>query len=155
MTSIIIRQARQSDLETLLEFEQGIIAYERPFDTTLKEERISYYDISAMIDVDDIEVLVAEDNGILVASGYAKTVQSKPYQKFEQHAYLGFMFVDPDYRGQGVNNRIVEGLTNWAKSKGLYEIRLEVYSENVAALRAYEKAGFDKNLVEMRMSLDN
>lgn len=45
MNLIYIRKAQLSDLATLLEFEQGIITAERPYDPTLKEEKIHYYDI--------------------------------------------------------------------------------------------------------------
>ena len=36
-----IRHATLDDLETLLSFEQGIIAAERPFDETLRSDRKS------------------------------------------------------------------------------------------------------------------
>lgn len=153
MANIEIRQATVADLETLLQFEQGIISFERPFDSALKTEHINYYDIEAMINDEKCQVLVATDGTKLVASGYAKIVQSKPYVVSDQHAYLGFMFVLPDYRGQGINKLINDALFSWARSKNIDEIRLEVYAENSAAIRAYEKAGFTKNLLEMRLSL--
>ncbi|TQV85541.1 GNAT family N-acetyltransferase [Aliikangiella coralliicola] len=155
MSDIIIRKATQTDLPTLLSFEQGIIEYERPFDPTLKREKISYYDIEKMIDDNQVEVLVAEYQNELIGSGYAKIVQSKPYLTHSQHCYLGFMYVSPNHRGRGVNQLIVNGLKEWALSRGINEIRLEVYGENAGAIKAYEKAGFKRNLVEMRISLDN
>ncbi|WP_240183051.1 GNAT family N-acetyltransferase [Pedobacter jeongneungensis] len=48
---------------------------------------------------------------------------------------------------------ILKALINWAKTKGLSEIRLEVYDENIAAKKAYLKAGFKPNLLEMRMEV--
>jgi ribosomal protein S18 acetylase RimI-like enzyme len=45
-------------------------------------------------------------------------------------------------------------LTGWAKAKGILEIRLDVYSDNDSAIRAYEKAGFSKLLTEMRVDLN-
>jgi hypothetical protein len=48
MSKINIRQARL-DLNILLEFEQGIITAERPYDPTLQEGKINYYDIEKMI----------------------------------------------------------------------------------------------------------
>ena len=147
---LIIRPATQEDLKALLTFEQGIIEYERPFDETLRSTPISYYDIAAMIDDPDIEVVVAEEEEQLIGSGYAKLVDSKPYLTHSKHAYLGFMFVSENARGKGVNQKIVAQLEAWAKSRGVNEVRLDVYAENSAALRAYEKAGFKKNLIEMR-----
>lgn len=42
MQTITIRKAHPNDLEKLLEFEQGIITAERPFDPTLKAEKTHY-----------------------------------------------------------------------------------------------------------------
>lgn len=147
---MIIRPAKREDLATLLTFEQGIIEYERPFDETLRKTPISYYDIAAMINDPDVEVVVAEENEQLIGSGYAKIIESKPFLTHSKHAYLGYMFVSEQARGKGVNQKIIARLEAWAKSRGINEVRLDVYAENSAAVRAYEKAGFKKNLVEMR-----
>jgi len=153
MEQIIIRKAALSDLNTLLEFEQGIIKAERPFDVTLKDGEIHYYDIAQMIIADHVEVLVAEKAGELIASGYARIEDSKIYLKHPKHAYLGFMYVKPEYRGKGVNKMILDGLALWSKQRGIMELHLEVYDENTPAVRAYEKAGFSKLLVQMRMEI--
>ena len=79
MHNITIRKAHPNDLEKLLEFEQGIIATERPFDPTLKPEKIHYYDIKKMISEPHIEVLVAEIDSELIGSGYARIATAKPY----------------------------------------------------------------------------
>jgi hypothetical protein len=63
---IHIRKANLSDLKILLEFEQGIIAAERPFDPTLKEGNISYYNIEKMITAEDVEVVVAVLDGAVI-----------------------------------------------------------------------------------------
>lgn len=153
MTDFSVRQAAHSDLPVLKELEQGIITFERPFDSALKTGHINYYDLAAMLDDQNCHILVATDKSRVIASGYAKIVQSKPYVVSERHAYLGFMFVLPQYRGQGVNRLIVDGLFSWARSKDIDEVRLDVYAQNAAAIRAYEKTGFKKNLLEMRLSL--
>jgi hypothetical protein len=41
MSGIKIREATLDDLQTLLEFEQGVIAAERPMDSGLKEGPIN------------------------------------------------------------------------------------------------------------------
>lgn len=154
MEEINIRPAQKEDLPTLLKFEQGVIIAERPMAMeTLKESKINYYDIAAMIDAKDVEILVAELDGQLVGSGYARIVDSKPYLKHAQHCYLGFMFVPIEYRGKGINQLIINRLKKWSISQNIHELRLEVYHNNPAAIRAYEKAGFSKNLLEMRIGL--
>lgn len=148
--SIFIRPAKLNDLSVLLEFEQGVIEAERPFDSTLKREATRYYDIEEMIRAPHIELLVAELNGEVVGSGYARIEEAKPYLQHRQHAYLGFMFVRPEHRGKGINQQIIEALKKWAVKQSVTELRLEVYYLNEAAIRAYEKIGFSKHMFEMR-----
>lgn len=149
--NLIIRKANPNDLEKLLEFEQGIIAAERPFDPTLKPTKISYYDLSKMIDATDVEVLVAEINLELVGSGYARIAEAKPYLNHQNYAYLGFMFTNPKHRGKGINACIIGELKKWCSLQNISEIRLDVYHENEPAIKAYEKAGFKKHLINMRL----
>lgn len=150
---MILRTAKADEIHTLLAFEQGIVETERPFDATLKEGEIHYYDLIALIESPIAEVVVAEIDGQLVGSGYALIKEAKPYQKHTHYAYLGFMYVKPEFRGKGVNKAILETLKQWAVSKGIMEIRLEVYDKNIVAKKAYEKAGFKANLLEMRMDI--
>lgn len=150
MKEISIRPATSADLATLLEFEQGIIAAERPFDTTLKEGEIHYYDIAQMIAAPDVHVLVAVAGNEIAGSGYARIEAAKPYLRYRKYAYLGFMFVKPEYRGMGVNKLIMEALGAWCAERDINEMRLEVYSENLPAVKAYEKAGFEPILTWMR-----
>lgn len=154
MNSIITRSARVEDLDILLTFEQGIVAAERPFDPTLKPGEIHYYDLKALILSPEAEVVVALSGEEIVGSGYAQIREAKDYLQHSHFAYLGFMYVKPAFRGQGINQKVLDTLTNWIKEQGLAEIRLEVYAENERAKRAYEKAGFTPNLLEMRMNLE-
>ena len=155
MTSDLhIRSAREADLQTLLQFEQGIIRAERPYDHMLKPDPISYYDVGELIRSADAEVAVAECDGQLVGSGYVKRKASRHYLSPAWHAFIGFLYVDPDHRGKGVNRRVLDHLFAWAKANDLPEVHLTVYPENASAVRAYEKAGFDAYLLEMRVNLD-
>lgn len=63
------------------------------------------------------------------------------------------MFTKPEFRGQGINKLIMEKLTAWAKSKKLVELRLNVYFDNPSAIKAYEKAGFENLMINMRMGI--
>lgn len=150
---MIIRKAKIEELEKLLEFEQGIVTAERPMNPTLKDGEIHYYDLAKLIESDFSEMLVAELDGELIASGYALEKKAKDYEKHDKYAHLGFMYVKPEHRGKGVNQLILDALLDWAKSRGLNEIRLEVYTENAAAIRAYQKAGFVSSLLEMRLEI--
>jgi ribosomal protein S18 acetylase RimI-like enzyme len=151
---ITVRKATIADLPTLLRFEQGVISAERPMDPTIQDGPIHYYDLNKMLSSPDIHLIVAQtDDGTLVGSGYARIDPSRHYLKHTHHAYCGFMYVDPAYRGQGINQLIIDALKAWAQSKNLTELRLDVYTTNDAAIRAYEKAGFSSYLINMRVGI--
>ncbi|ULT25268.1 GNAT family N-acetyltransferase [Sphingobacterium sp. E70] len=136
-----IRQAQENEIDVLLEFEQGIVAAERPYDETLKEGEFHYYDLLELIKSAEAEVLVAAIGNQIVGSGYAKIVDAKPYQKYAKYVHLGFMYVRPEYRGQGINKLILEALTSWAKEQKISEVRLQVYDQNESAKKHTAKQG--------------
>lgn len=150
---IVVRKAEVDDLDRLLEFEQGVIETERPFDPSLKRENTRYYDMAAMLAAPQVRVVVAELDGELIGSGYARIEDSKPYLTHDRHSYMGFMFTVPEHRGKGVNQKIIDNLEQWSLSQGVTEMRLEVYTDNLAAIRAYEKIGYSVNVLKLRKSL--
>jgi GNAT superfamily N-acetyltransferase len=151
---IIIREANLKDLDVLHKFKQALVDAERPFDPTLKTGPLYYYDIAGLIAADHVGIFVAETGAEIIGCGYARIENSKPYLKHKQHAHLGFMYVVPHYRGKGINSMIIEVLKQWALQREIKEMRLEVYANNTAALKAYEKAGFAAHMLTMRMNLD-
>lgn len=152
MEGIHLREATSEDLEALLTLEQKLIEAERPFDPTIREPPLVYYDLARMLATDEFYVLVAADEDKIVSCGYGTTKLARPYLDHDQYAYLGFMYTLTEYRGKGINKLIVDALLEWAKDNGLIEIRLTVYQDNIPAIKAYEKAGFAKHLIEMRIA---
>ena len=151
MNEIIIRPADVMDLDTLLEFEQRLIEAERPFDETIRDgDDVRYYDLHELIVSPDAEVVVAELSTQIIGSGYARIEKSEDYLKHPRHSYLGFMYVIPEHRGKGINKLIVDALESWSISRGVPEIQLEVYVDNVTAIKAYEKAGYSGLILQMR-----
>lgn len=154
MGEVILRRADLNDLERLLKFEQAIIDTERPWDPTIRiGGDVHYYDLEALLASPDVEVIVAEVDSVIIGSGYARIKSSEPYLSHREYSYLGFMYIVPEQRGKGINRMIVDELEAWSLSRGVTEMRLEVYDENASAIRAYEKSGYGKLVVEMRKSL--
>lgn len=152
--NIITRPAVNEDLPQLNEFLQSLVEAERPFDPTLKDGKIFYYEIQDLILDKETEILVIEVDNEIVGSGYAQIRSGKPFERYKLFGYLGFMYVKPEFRGRGLNNILLNDLKKWILSKGITEVRLQVYSENDAAVRAYEKAGFKKILTTMRCEIN-
>jgi len=153
--AVKIRKAIKKDLEVLLTYEQEVINAERPFDPTIRKGKVNYYNLLELIESNSAIVLVACYGDKIVATGYAKEKRARPYLNHITYSYLGFMYTDTAFRGQGINGRVIDVLKKWSVSKGLNEMRLTVYNDNDPAIRAYEKVGFKSHIIEMRLSLDD
>jgi ribosomal protein S18 acetylase RimI-like enzyme len=153
MSTITIRSANLNDLETLLAFEQGVVATEKPLDAFLGTGKLTYYDIPELITDENTHFIVAVSNEELVGSGYIKIENSNSYHKNSKHGYIGFIFVKPSFRGKKISALVLESLKNWAKQKDLKELRLDVYSNNYNAIKSYDSFGFTKSLVNMRIDI--
>jgi len=151
----IVRKATKKDLPVLMEFMDGLVEAERPMDPTIKDGQVVYYDLSEIMTNEESDLFVVELNNELVASGYAKIKDDRPYLKHKKQGYLGFMFVPEKHRGNGYNKLIMDALLKWCKARNISEIRLDVYEDNPSAIRAYEKVGLKKHLITMRMNLDD
>jgi len=154
MLDIIVRKATAEDLATLDRFQQGVVDAERRFDSTIKEGPVHYYDIPRMLMSDEIHFVIAEAGLRAVGCGFARIEAAKHYSQHTLQAYFGLMYVDPIYRGRSVSSTIIDALKQWSLSRGVVEARLEVYRDNVAAIKAYEKSGFRQLSIEMRLVLD-
>ena len=148
-----LRRAQAEDMPTLLRFEQGVVEEERPCNDMIKAAGVTYYDLDEILADPDSILQLVEHEGRIVGSGYARLRTSETAFKHERHAYLGFMYVEPDARGQGVNKMLVESLIEWSKEKGVYDFYLDVYTKNPSAIRAYEKVGFEPVMLEMKLNL--
>ena len=149
----IVRKAIQEDLPILMEFMNGLVNAERPMDPTIKDGNVVYYDLSEIMKNAESDLYVVELNNELVASGYAKIKEDRPYLKHDKQGYLGFMFVPEKHRGNGYNKLIMDILLKWCKDRNIFEIRLDVYDTNPAAIRAYKKVGMKKHMINMRMDI--
>ncbi len=150
-----LREATIQDLPILLEFEKGLIEYERNFTPNLKKSPFNYYDLRKYIEDQEISVVVAEQDNIIIASGYALIRENKHYKNPKNYVFLGFMYVIPEKRGLGINNMIINYLLDWGKNKGYQEFQLEVYAPNTSAIKAYEKAGFTQDTLTMRINTED
>ena len=141
-----------NDLDHLCIIEQKVIEAERPFNSSIKAGKTTYYNIEKLISDNHACLMVVEDQGEIIGTGYAQIQLSRASLQHDNHSYLGFMYVSPQYRGKGVNKRIIDMLISWSHTQGVKDCYLDVYSGNASAIKAYEKIGFKPCLIEMKLS---
>ena len=101
---------------------------------------------------DQVEKLVkgsceSTDQLFLVAkneSGIVGTLTFNRYDRAEtQHSGDFGMSVHPDHRRKGLGSRLIAELEAWGQANGLFKIELQVWSNNITAIRLYEKLGYE------------
>ncbi|KZX01570.1 acetyltransferase [Pseudoalteromonas luteoviolacea] len=146
-----VRAATIEDKTSLLNLEQAVVEAERPFNPQIKTTA-HYYDLDDLLINENAQVVVAEHKGTIIATGYVQIRQSKQSLTHSKHGYLGFMYVSPEFRGQALNQSIIQSLMAWAEPKGICDFYLDVYNDNQAAINAYQKLGFEPSLLEMKVN---
>ena len=71
------------------------------------------------------------------------TLTFSRYSRMEtRHSGEFGMSVHPDHRRKGIGSLLIEELESWAKANELFKIELQVWSNNIPAIRLYEKLGY-------------
>ncbi|WP_461211437.1 GNAT family N-acetyltransferase [Desulfocurvus sp. DL9XJH121] len=56
--------------------------------------------------------------------------------------HLSLVWVDSSFRTQGVGSRLLDAVEDWTRSRGGTGMTLNVYRDNAAAVRFYERRGW-------------
>jgi len=151
LSNSVFREATIEDIPQLRKLEQRLIEAERPYDLSIKDENVSYYDLEDLVSNPDSHLIVAEVASEIAGSGYAQIRTSNSFHIHDKHCYLGFIYLEQEHRGKAIGQSIVNLLKEWGKCKGLHHFHLDVYAENSSAIRAYEKGGFKPLSVKMEL----
>ncbi len=60
----------------------------------------------------------------------------------QKQAYVFLLYVNEAHRRQGLGSGLMTHAQQWAKQQGYEQIGLQVFEDNVSALRLYEKLGY-------------
>ena len=144
MADVVIRQLSETDWETLREIRLRALddspdaygrtyAHEKAHTEDVWRERAS----GGLAGPPSIS-LIAESDGRSVGMAGSRV---RPHD--EQIADLFAMWVAPQARGRGIAAALVEHICTWAAATGCHEVHLSVTEGNNAAVRLYERSGFE------------
>jgi len=78
-------------------------------------------------------------------------IKLEPIDWKRKKAVFGILIGDKNYWGKGIGTEATKLIVNYAFNQmGLQEIELGVIAENLAAIRAYEKVGFETERIEKK-----
>jgi GNAT superfamily N-acetyltransferase len=64
-----------------------------------------------------------------------------------KRAWIGGFGVAPEFRSRGYGHQLLDALIGTARERGVKSIQLEVLADNLPAIQAYRKAGFERSRV--------
>lgn len=83
-------------------------------------------------------------------------IKFEPIDVIEGYAIMGLLVGESSWRGQGVATEVIKASAEWLSlHMNISQIVLGVSRDNVAAIRAYEKAGFVQETTKLITSLSN
>lgn len=110
------------------------------------------------------DIIQNEKTPVLVAVDEQEQVLGYAFCVFMQHVndniltdiqtlYIDDLCVDESLRGQGVGKQLYEAVLAFARESGCYNVTLNVWACNEAAMRFYEKCGLKPQKVGMETIL--
>jgi GNAT superfamily N-acetyltransferase len=100
-------------------------------------------------------VIVAEVDGRLAGFIRAGVEQNAPDRLPEQHVGIGYLYVDPSVRRQGVGSRLFEAVREWAVTQeGVAHLEMTVLNHDGQAEAFWRSLGFSPFIQRLWAPLD-
>lgn len=84
------------------------------------------------------------DNEFVGEISFVKEMNDSDYTIPNRRIYVSRLIVKYEYRRQGIGRKLVDFITEKAKSQGYTEMSIGVDLDNYPALKLYMEAGFDR-----------
>ena len=142
---LLIREAKESDAESLLECTKDVFTDDRYFLTTSAEAQDwmtvekSSEQIGRYLDNSDNLMLIALMDGVVIGQ-----INIDNYQKQRlKHVGSFGISIRPEYRGLGAGSKLIKTAIEWARNHETVEkLALSVHATNEVGISLYEKMGF-------------
>lgn len=142
--SIEIRKATEFDCEGIAALMRDFAEYEKlGHYCEITEDKLS---VAMFQNGAFVEGIVAFDDVTMIA--YALFYKSFASFRGQRGVYLEDIFIDKNYRGQGIGETMLKKIAQTAKSQGAERIDFQVLDWNAPAIRFYEKLGAVSNQEE-------
>ena len=149
-TNLQFRQATRDDMPTIVKIlSEDMLGTQREhFETPLPK---AYYDAFEAIKREpNHELIVVEKDGQIVGSMQLMFLPSLSYQGGTR-AQVETVQVAKEFRGQGIGTEMIKWTFERARQRGCRLMQLTSHKSRLDAHRFYERLGFDKSHVGMKL----
>ncbi|ABA20313.1 Acetyltransferase, GNAT family [Trichormus variabilis ATCC 29413] len=155
---MLIRPATPADVPAVLPMVAKICAVHESWDADKygflpqPEKRYQRW-LTRLANQEGSVFLVAENRGQLVAFVAATVEQEIPIYRTKEFGFIHDIWVEPEYRQQGIAKQIVELTIERFRQMGVEQIRLDTAAINEAARKLFISCGFRLSTMEMLITL--
>jgi GNAT superfamily N-acetyltransferase len=96
---------------------------------------------------------LADYEGKIVGYNLAQIKDEIPVLKLKKVGHVADLYVQKDFRGQGLSTKLQDASISWFKKNKIKVISITVYPDNPHAYQIYKKWGFMDYKVEMRKKI--
>lgn len=156
---MLIRPATTDDIPAVLPMVAKICALHESWDSA-KYGFISHVEqryekwFRRLVNSDRTAFLVAADENKLVAFVVATIQEEIPIYRLQEFAIIHDLWVEPEYRQQGIARELVTQTIERFQQIGVKQIRLDTVAPNEASRRLFASCGFRVSIIEMLMELE-
>ena len=131
-----------------------LINSERKYDTNIKSDYIvNKYFENIYANKNNCLFIAKDNNNIAIGYAFCKITTSDDGPHINHIALIDGLYVNEEYRHQGIATKLIEECKTWAIEAGATIIELNVMSENINAINLYENIGFKELEKKMRLFL--
>jgi len=151
-----IRRAEIKDLDAILQLNHKLFEKEhREYDNSLDLNWT--YDKGVKIFNDDIIndfAAVAEIDEKIIGYLVGETLDPETSWRTVKIAELNNMFIEKEFRNQGIGKKLIEEFVKWCKNKQIDRISVRASAQNELGIEFYKQIGFKNYDVVLEMKLD-
>lgn len=158
MNNITVRRANIGDIGAIMRLlEQVLLVHHNGRPDLFREDGTKYTveELETIIRDESTPVFVAEADGSVVGHAFCiaqKHESSRVFNDFHT-LYIDDICVDEKHRMSGVGKSLFDAVRAYAKDSGFYNLTLNVWAENKAAMRFYEDCGMTEQRRGMELIL--
>ena len=156
--AVIIRTTREDDATAIYKLWVVLREYNSSTDSRITPAAVSAEEfaiaVSEIVKRPTSTAFVAEEPGHVVGFVSGGLERNQPDRLPERFATIGYLFVDPSCRRQGVARQLVAAMTDWARVQhGVSHIEMSVLAADAEAAAFWRSIGFAPFIERLWMSL--
>ncbi|MFN2355547.1 MAG: N-acetyltransferase family protein [Desulfopila sp.] len=137
--SLIIRPAKQSDINGMLRLLQQLFAIEKDFHFDVTKQQKG---LELLLEATNGVLMVADEKQAVIGMGSGQLVISSA--EGGSSLFVEDVVVQPSWQSQGIGTRLLRNLGHWGAERGARRMQLLADRNNAVALDFYHRRGWQQ-----------